>query len=279
MSKFTEADYRVTGADEHSFMPHNDTAIEIIQTWSNGGHFLISDHIYPIEPGAVYLINAVDTHCSNPSDFNSYNRSKIIVDLEYFNKLMENIGLKETVNNALSEENQCYFNFNLNEKLPYKIDSLFKEAVEAFNNKSELSEAIMSSIVIRILILLFSNRDSQKLNQNKNDRILNLVMLHINRHISEAQNISLDTICEETHISKSYLCHLFKRTTGLSVMQYTNNLRITQAKKLLINTNMKIQDIALSLGYSSSTFFCKSFKNSTGFSPAQYRNSHKNSSK
>lgn len=276
MSKFTEADYRVTGVDLRSFKPHNDTAIEIIQTWSNGGHFLISDHIYPIEPGAVYLINAVDTHCSNPTDYNSYTRSKIIVDLEYFNKLIENIGLKKTVDKALSEENQCYFNFNLNEKLPYKIDSLFKEAVEAFSNKSELSEAIMSSIVIRILILLFSNRDNQKPDQNKNDRILNLVMLHINRHLSEAQNISLDTICEETHISKSYLCHLFKRTTGLSVMQYTNNLRITQAKKLLINTNMKIQDIALSLGYSSSTFFCKSFKNNTGCSPAQYRNSHSN---
>lgn len=274
MSNFTEVDYRVTGVDIRSFKPHNDTAIEIIQTWSSGGHFLISDHIYPIEPGTVYLINAVDTHCSNPIDFNLYNRSKIIVNFDYFNQLMENIGLKETVNRALTEENQCFFSFDLNEKLPYKIDSLFKEAVEAFNNRSELSEAIMSSIVIRILILLFTNRNVQRLDQNKNDRILNLVMLHINRHISEAQNISLDTICKETHISKSYLCHLFKRTTGLSVMQYTNNLRITQAKKLLINTNMKIQDIALSLGYSSSTFFCKTFKNSVKCSPAQYRSRH-----
>lgn len=274
MSKFTEAEYRVTGVDKRSFKPHNDTAIEIIQTWSSGGHFLIGDHIYPIEPGAVYLINAVEIHCSNPIDFNSYNRSKIIVDLEYFNKLMENIGLLDIVNQAISEDNQCFYRLNLNAKTPYLIDSLFKECIDAFNCKDDFSEAIMSSIVIRILILLFTNRDARVVDQNKNDRILNLVMMHINNKISQAQNISLDEICNETHISKYYLCHLFKRTTGLSVMQYTNNLRLTQAKKLLINTNMKIQDIALSLGFSSSTFFCKFFKNSVGCPPAQYRNKH-----
>ena len=277
MSNFSEADYRVTGVDKRSFKPHNDAAIEIIQTWSNGGHFLINDRVYPIESGAVYLINAVDTHCSNPNDYNSYNRSKIIVDLGYFNNLIDTIGLKDLFEKEISNDKNCFFKFSLNEKLPYSIDALFKEAVEAFKDKNELSEAIISSVVIRILILLFTNQNDQQLSKDKNDRILNLVMLYINQHISEAENISLDSICKETHISKYYLCHLFKRTTGLSVMQYTNNLRITQAKKILINTNMKIQDIALSLGYSSSTFFCKSFKNSVGCSPVQYRNSHKSS--
>lgn len=277
MPKFTELDYRVTGVDMRSFKPHNDTAIEIIQTWSNGGHFLINDRIFPIEPGAVYLINAVDTHCSNPIDFNSYTRNKIIVNLEYFNRLTETVGLKETVDKAIIEENRCLFSFSLNEKLPYVIDSLFKEAVESHKSDNNLSEAIISAIVIKILVLLFTNNNVKEDSGNKHDSILNLVMQYINQRISQAQSISLDAICKEIHISKYYLCHLFKRTTGLSVMQYTNNSRITQAKKLLINTNMKIQDIALSLGYSNSTSFCKSFKNSSGCSPATYRMMNKHS--
>lgn len=272
MKHYNETDYHITGGDGRSYHPHNSRDFEIIQTWSDGGYFLINDHIFPIQSGAVYIINAIETHCSNPTDFDRYTRSKIILDSDHFMKLAEAAGLKNMVNNAITSSRGCFFSFTARENVPYQIDRLFRQAADAFNAKNELSPAILASSIIQILILLFQNASHSDRQEEIEDNIINRVMMYINQNINETQNLTLDKICENIHISKSHLCHIFKETTGLSVMQYTNSLKLTQAKKLLLSTNMKIQDIAFFLGYSSSTFFCKVFKGSVNCSPTQYRN-------
>lgn len=275
MKDFTEVEYRVTGIDHRSFQPHNDRAIEIIQTWSDGGYFLINDRIFPIESGAIYLINAVETHCSNPADYNRYNRSKIIVDIDFFFKVIDTLDLKNEVNKAFLEYGSYFIKFDLQDKLPYQMDMLFKQSYDVFSNPDEYSHATITCCMSQILIALLEYQVPDLTDYDANNGIINKVMAYINENIYKTENLSLDKISADTHVSKSYLCHLFKRTTGLSVMQYINNLRISQAKKLLLDTNMKIQDIALSLGFSSSTFFCKTFKANVGCSPAQYRVTHK----
>ena len=84
--------------------------------------------------------------------------------------------------------------------------------------------------------------------------------------------LDLGIICQMTHYSKSHISHLFKKQSGKTVNQYTNELRIAEAKTLLDSTTMPIQEIALSVGFSDANYFSNVFKASNGLSPREYRN-------
>ena len=88
-------------------------------------------------------------------------------------------------------------------------------------------------------------------------------------------NITLNDICERFSTSKSYLCQIFKETTGNSIIDYYIKLKIAEAKKLIRTNELNISQIADILGYSSVHHFSRSFKNVVGFSPLTYKKSIK----
>lgn len=85
------------------------------------------------------------------------------------------------------------------------------------------------------------------------------------------ENLNLGQIAKEFHMSPNYICRIFKEQTGSTLMQYISNLKIYQAKKLLVESEMKIGEISNRLGYSSQYYFSIGFKKSTGYSPKEYR--------
>jgi len=84
-------------------------------------------------------------------------------------------------------------------------------------------------------------------------------------------DISLEYISEKVFLSTSYLSYLFKLHTGQSLIKYITDYRLKQAKKLLDDTNMKVIDIGISVGYHNLSYFCMLFKNHYGNTPAKYR--------
>ncbi len=85
------------------------------------------------------------------------------------------------------------------------------------------------------------------------------------------QNITLDDVCREFSCSRSSISHLFKKQTGKSFREYLTDVRIEDAKSLLLYSNISITEIALSVGFSDSNYFSGVFKASTGMSPMAYR--------
>lgn len=77
-------------------------------------------------------------------------------------------------------------------------------------------------------------------------------------------------------ISESYLSRAFKKNIGMGIPDYLNDLRIQKARELLLSPQMKVADIAFSLGYQDEKYFSRVFHKLEGISPQQYRqkNSH-----
>ncbi|MHB2169913.1 GlxA family transcriptional regulator [Alsobacter sp. R-9] len=63
----------------------------------------------------------------------------------------------------------------------------------------------------------------------------------------------------------------FKAATGTTLMAYVQNLRIEEAKRLLEQGEMPLDDIAAAVGYENAAFFRRLFRRSTGLLPGQYR--------
>lgn len=273
MDNFLEIFYHATGKDVRSYLPHNDYAVEILQTWSEGGHFLIKDSIFPIQTSAIYIINGMDTHCSKPIDVDNYVRNKFVISFDYFFQVTAPLDLKGQTTYILEKGGQCFLPGASSEKLFYKIDQLFLQAYEISVSENPFRLAKLCNILIEMLLILFEKIPTyDMLKQNRNnptEQLLNMITSYIN----EAQDyeLSLDQMSSDLHMSKSSICHLFKKYTGIPVIQYANNLRMSQAKKLLTTTNLKVNEISSMLGFSSCTVFCKTFKKHTGTSPQKYR--------
>ncbi|MGN0666529.1 MAG: AraC family transcriptional regulator [Huintestinicola sp.] len=73
--------------------------------------------------------------------------------------------------------------------------------------------------------------------------------------------------------SADYLSSLFKRSIGISIVRYTNQLRIKTAKTLLSNYDITIKEAAFSCGFSDEKYFMKVFKQLEGITPSEYKNS------
>ena len=73
-----------------------------------------------------------------------------------------------------------------------------------------------------------------------------------------------------------YLNRLFIKQMGISMHKYILNLRITEGKRLLLNTTMTIADVAMRIGFNSHTHFSTYFKKETNMTPFNYRNTFKN---
>ncbi len=94
------------------------------------------------------------------------------------------------------------------------------------------------------------------------------------------ENLALDlpiaSIADEMHISSHYLSHLFKAITGISMIEYRNELRLTQAKQLLIDTDLPITQISGMCGFSSAAYFTKIFTRAEKIPPTRFRAYHAN---
>ena len=83
--------------------------------------------------------------------------------------------------------------------------------------------------------------------------------------------LSLDGLSAQFQLNKFTLMRLFKREYGVNVMQYYKEKRLAHAKKLLLESNRSIAEIAECLHFTDIYTFSRFFKNCTGSSPTAYR--------
>lgn len=84
--------------------------------------------------------------------------------------------------------------------------------------------------------------------------------------------ISLDELADVLNLTKDYMCTLFKKNTGETIIHCLTCIRIGHARQLLIlYPEKRVADIAQQCGFYSPSYFGKTFKNIVGMTPEQFR--------
>lgn len=85
------------------------------------------------------------------------------------------------------------------------------------------------------------------------------------------KEITVNMLCRKFNVSKNYLYEHFRSSFNCTVNEYIVSKRIEYAKKLLMDSDMPVNNIAEECGVFNHTYFCRLFKRKTGISPLQYR--------
>ncbi len=92
---------------------------------------------------------------------------------------------------------------------------------------------------------------------------------YIDQHYTE--KISLDGLAQIFYINKFHLTRVFKMNYGISINSYIQQLRITQAKRLLRFSDLPVQAVALECGIDDANYFSRMFKKIEDVSPGEFR--------
>jgi AraC-like DNA-binding protein len=165
--------------------------------------------------------------------------------------------------------------------IQFKRTSSVEKAIEALKNinlKENLLrlESLYSILDLlgqekRITQLLTYDYDETKL--NKYNDVVNRVIEYLTNNIRE--DVALKNIAAYVNYTPNTLCNQFKKSTGKTIFDYLNEIRIQYSWKLLVHTEKTITEIAYDSGYNSISHFNEQFVKYSSMIPSAYRNIHR----
>lgn len=101
------------------------------------------------------------------------------------------------------------------------------------------------------------------------DLLTDKVFPFIEKHLDS--QFSVTDIADHVALNPQYLMRVFKKSTGMSILEYVTKKRIEHAKELLIKTDWPLTSISEKVGYVNYTYFMKVFKSLEAITPGEYR--------
>lgn len=120
-----------------------------------------------------------------------------------------------------------------------------------------------------------SSMPAQGVESQRQSSLLSHAIVYIRKNYT--CDLHTQTIADYCHCSTSTLSHIFKKQIGKSIPAYVRELRIENAQRLLLNTQLSVGQISDALGFCNSNYFCSMFKAETDLSPSEFRRANQSS--
>lgn len=149
------------------------------------------------------------------------------------------------------------------------LSRLFLDLLQEYQNKSPGFDLMVKGYFLKIIALLFRDYFHPKESFDSHDRTMGYtrqVLNYIAHHYNETLN--LDTLAVQAGVSKSHLCHIFKKHMGCTIIRYINQLRCYRALSM-ISSGASVTKASTEVGYNDYNYFSRVFREITGLSPSE----------
>jgi two-component system, response regulator YesN len=151
--------------------------------------------------------------------------------------------------------------WRLSENIAFHID--LNKLMRADKHAS-WAEAVRYIYDLSNIIFKIQSREEKK----RADNAIEYIQRFIEEHLSE--DLSLVRLAEQVYLNPSYLSRIYKQSVGANISDFIDNARIKKAKELLGIENVKIYEVARSVGYETAASFTRFFRKMAGLSPQEY---------
>jgi len=189
----------------------------------------------------------------------------ILFDEAYFNNI---------IGDAFKQKNHLFSNENY--PVSMELYFLVKMFIRESTTGSPERRVMLRNLSHTIAILIF--RDiRKKAGSLKQDKPLSsgiLIIKKVVKYIKEnyQKDCTLEELSRIAGISRFYLIRIFKDYIGKTPYEYLLDVRIENAKLLLVKGNMPVTNICYECGFNNMSHFIRTFKKKIGISPSVYRN-------
>lgn len=194
---------------------------------------------------------------------------------QFFSRPLEMLGEEETPMRrfildciAGRENTNGYLYFKTADVMP--IQNLFKNLIYSFEANVPNNRII--EFTLGLLLLEFINHSDKLVSETKEKSAVLQTLKYIEENY---QSGTLSDIAEQLHYDLRWLSRKVKNKTGKTFIELMQEKRLSRAEYLLKQSNIKIADIAASVGYNNMSYFHRIFKEKFGMSPKKYRDSIK----
>lgn len=233
---------------------------ELLFVTGGSGSIIIEQKKYPVKKGMLFylcpdVLHSMESSTEEPMYFLSVHFSYAYVG---FNDSKWTIGGEvKTLPMQPAQELKDY----------YSIEDIFKKLVDSWHAKLPGYEFISKTFLQQLLIAIYQNKRRQNQDYSisfKMERVIEYMHQNIN------QKLALSELAERASLSSFYLSRAFKRTTGYSVIEYFNKIKIDKAKELITEGDKKVKEVAQTLGFVDEFYFSRVFKKIEGISPSEF---------
>lgn len=164
----------------------------------------------------------------------------------------------------------CYNRLSTEEVFLYKINETFDRLQGYINASAPENPILIKTAFIEMLVTfnkIFAQKQHTGAELYEYDKKVLEILDYINNHLEE--KITLDILENAFFVNKYYLCHIFKKSTGFTVVEYITYKRIMKAKELLM-TGMPVIEACHNVGFNDYSNFYKVFRKLTGTTPRNY---------
>ncbi len=256
---------------------HTHDFIEVVYIAKGGGIHIINGISYEVKKGDLLFINYGQTHefTAGKNAMTIYN---ILIRPEFFSKdLVNSENAFELLSLSAFEELASFINkecpfVSLDGDNKERIEVLLEMLDEEYNGREQGRRTMINSLMMALMISIFRSMSPEISKPQKAfNSVASDILSYIETHFHE--KISLTDLAERCFYTPSYFSRLFKETYSMTITEYIILKRIEKSKELLKNSDMTVEDICYTVGYTDKTKFYRHFKDITGKTPADYRKS------
>jgi AraC-like DNA-binding protein len=252
---------------------HQHPQLQLTLILEGKGQFLSGDYVGRFQPGDVFFLaeNVPHVFRSDPEYFEGVSElniagNTVFFDFQALGKAIQEVEELNSLQKFREMAGSCF-------QVTGEVLEELSQILEGFSAFRELERFLFG---IKLLTLLESvvceliplNQSKPNFNERDGTR-MNQVMQFLLENRFQA--ISLDQAAEKANLSKEAFCRFFKLRTQRTFTQYLQQLRISEAQKLLSETEFGISEIAYRVGYENLSYFNRSFKKWIGLTPSQFR--------
>lgn len=257
---------------EYPYVPlHWHTEFEISYISKGKGEFRCDDQTFIAKAGDIVIILPNKLHSIYPVDHQG-----VVYDTIVFNESMINgTGEDRAYLECLSQfsMDDSYLSLPITKKHPdysalkKSIISIMKCAGE--NNAEK--DLLLRIELLKVFWILIQDHDLMHQNNSAVSPMESIrsSIEYIRRHYE--MPISIKHLAALSHLSESYFMNLFKKATGVSAIEYVNQVRVQTVCRKLIESEMTVSQAAFSSGFNNLSNFNRQFARYTGMTPWQYR--------
>ncbi|MCX7710594.1 MAG: AraC family transcriptional regulator [Clostridia bacterium] len=261
--------------DMAEFPPHWHEEIEIIYVLDETLKVGLNNEVYCLNPRDILLAGAGDVHSFIPQP----KRSRRII-LQFELSVFESFSTVMRDRRFLSPliRFDRFAKSNPDFSAHKEIEAQILQIAQEYQKKQEGYKIALKARLYDLLVVLLRQVPMEKYSQRDKRRHLNRLerLEQVFKYVEDNfdREIGLDEVARIANFSLFHFTRFFKEATGMTFIEYLNNLRISKAVFFLDTSSDSVTEVAFKSGFNSIKTFNRVFKQLKGCSPTSYRKSN-----